>query len=241
MKDILFKIPYFPLPIFWSLILILIIVKREKLYFYLKIICMVFYLLLTPLFSQMIELPLRTDANRYNKNDNILLVLVPTAGIFKDAQLKWHPSSRSVLRASQGEFFAKNLNKPLLISGGVLNDDGISEASTLENIITYKNTLYDNFSKNSYETVFNLKNTFNISNSDQKVLIVTSPKHTLRMSLLLNSHGFQVSTFYQKVEKNINIYSFIPDVRSINSINASLYEYMAIIKYIFKRYIIIGY
>lgn len=240
MKDILFKMLYFPLPIFWSLILILIIVKREKLYFYLKIICLAFYILLTPLFSQIIEFPLRTDANRYNENDNILLVLVPTAGIFKDAQLKWHPSSKSILRASQGEFFAKKLNKSLLISGGVLNDEGVSEASTLRNIITYKNTLYDNYSQNSYETVLNLKNTFTISNSEQKILIVTSPKHILRMSLLLNSHGFQVSTFYKKVENNINIYSFIPDIRSINSINASLYEYMAIIKYLYMKYIIIS-
>ena len=79
------------------------------------------------------------------------------------------------------------------------------------------------------------------NNTKEKILIVTSPKHALRMSLLLSSHGFLFSRYKEEFNNTINIYSFIPDVRSINSINASLYEYMAIIKYIFKRYIIIGY
>ena len=220
------------------------LVKKENLYFYLKITCIAFYISLTPLFSYLFEIPLRISVNEYTKDNKILLVLVPTAGIFKDIQSRWHPSSNTILRVAQGELLAKQLNKPLLISGGVLNKDGVSEASAVKNILSYKNVIYDEYSKNSYETVLNLQNLIaknNTNNTNDKILIVTSPKHALRMSLLLSSHGFLFSRFKEKFNNTIDIYSFIPDVRSINSINASLYEYMAIIKYIFKRYIIIGY
>jgi len=217
------------------------LVKKENLYFYLKITCIAFYISLTPLFSYLFEIPLRITVNEYTKDNKILLVMVPTAGIFKDIQSRWHPSSNTILRVAQGELLAKQLNKPLLISGGVLNKDGVSEASAVKNILSYKNVIYDEYSKNSYETVFNLQNLIQKNNTKEKILIVTSPKHALRMSLLLSSHGFLFSRFKEKFNNTIDIYSFIPDVRSINSINASLYEYMAIIKYIFKRYIIIGY
>jgi len=217
------------------------LVKKENLYFYLKIICITFYITLTPFFSYLLELPLRISVNEYTGNNKIFLVLVPTAGIFKDAQSRWHPSSNTVLRVAQGELLAKQLNKPLLISGGILNEDGISEASAVKNILSYKNIIYDDYSKNSYETVINLQNLIEKNNTKQKILIVTSPKHALRMSLLLNSHGFLVSRFKEEFNNSINFNSFIPDVRSINSVNASLYEYMAIIKYIYKRYIIIGF
>ena len=216
------------------------LVKKENLYFYLKITCIAFYISLTPLFSYLFEIPLRISVNEYTKDKKILLVLVPTAGIFKDVQSRWHPSSNTILRVAQGEILAKQLNKPLLISGGVLNKDGVSEASAVKNILSYKNVIYDEYSKNSYETVLNLQNLIK-NNTKEKILIVTSPKHALRMSLLLSSHGFLFSRFKEEFNNIIDIYSFIPDVRSINSINASLYEYMAIIKYIFKRYIIIGY
>ena len=241
MKEILFKFFYFPFPIFWSLILIMFLVKKENLYFYLKITCIAFYISLTPLFSYLFEIPLRISVNEYTKDNKILLVLVPTAGIFKDVQSRWHPSSNTILRVAQGEILAKQLNKPLLISGGVLNKDGVSEASAVKNILSYKNVIYDEYSKNSYEAVFNLQSLIEKNNTKEKILIVTSPKHALRMSLLLSSNGFLFSRFKEEFNNTIDIYSFIPDVRSINSINASLYEYMAIIKYIFKRYIIIGY
>ena len=217
------------------------LVKKENLYFYLKITCIAFYISLTPLFSYLFEIPLRISVNEYTKDTKILLVLVPTAGIFKDVQSRWHPSSNTILRVAQGEILAKQLNKPLLISGGVLNKDGVSEASAVKNILSYKNVIYDEYSKNSYETVLNLQNLIKKNNTKEKILIVTSPKHALRMSLLLSSNGFLFSRFKEEFNNTIDIYSFIPDVRSINSINASLYEYMAIIKYIFKRYIIICY
>ena len=138
---------------------------------------------------------------------------------------------------SQAEKLAIELNIPLLVSGGVVNDFGVSEASTVKKHILYKNVLYDHESKNSYETVKNLKNIINISNSKQKVLIITSPKHSLRMKLILSSHGYSVASYASELEKHFHYNMFLPDARTIHENNASLYEYMAILKYIYLQYI----
>ena len=239
MKDILYNIVYFPLPILWLIIFISIFAKKKNIFFYTKIVGILFYITLTPIFSNFIDYPLRKSFHIY-ADEPILAVLVPTAGIYKDVQSKWHPSSNTVQRVSQGELLAKELDKPLIISGGILNFEGISEASITKNLVTYKNTIYENESKNSYETVINLKNFYNpASHKKERILLVTSPKHILRMSLLLVSHGFSVASYNNHINKVINIYSFLPDIRTVNSNNASLYEYFAIIKYIYKKYIVL--
>ena len=237
MKEVLFKIIYFPLPVFWFLIALLIFCNKDKIFFYIRILCIFFYILLTPIFSTLIEIPLMASWKEYDKNDNIATVLVPTAGIFRDMQSKWHPSSNTILRVSSGESIARLLGKPLLISGGVLNEEGTSEADTVKKIISYDNVTYDNESKNSYETALNLKRYIKEIFPKEKILIVTSPKHSLRMSLLLSSRGFSNAVLKENLNDKISFFSFMPDVRSINSINGSLYEYMAILKYILNNYI----
>ena len=42
---------------------------------------------------------------------------------------------------------AKKLNIPLIISGGNVNNQGVSEASTVGNYIKYNNVFYDHISK----------------------------------------------------------------------------------------------
>ena len=225
------------MPFFWLLILILILAKRKNLYIYIRLACVIIYISLTPIFSNLLAFPLLSDLNNYKKGENYDFVLVPTAGIFQDFQSRWHASTKTINRVSQAEKLAIELNIPLLVSGGVVNDFGVSEASTVKKHILYKNVLYDHESKNSYETVKNLKNIINISNSKQKVLIITSPKHSLRMKLILSSHGYSVASYASELEKHFHYNMFLPDARTIHENNASLYEYMAILKYIYLQYI----
>ena len=188
-----------------------------------------------PFFSSLIEYPLLKSIHNYSEQDDISVVLVPTAGIYKDNKSNWRPSVNTILRVSQGEILAKELNIPLFVSGGIVNTNGISEADVAKKIVTYKNTIFDGKSRNSYETVVNFNNIFNEDNI--RVLLVTSPHHIMRMSLLLKSHGFLVSNYHKKENKEITLYSFLPDARMVYKINSIMYEYMAIIKYIFKKYI----
>jgi uncharacterized SAM-binding protein YcdF (DUF218 family) len=239
LKDALNNIIYFPLPIFWLIIFISVFAKKKNISFYIKILGILFYVTLTPIFASLIDYPLRKNSHTYT-GENILAVLVPTAGIYKDIQSKWYPSSNTVQRVAQGELLAKELKKPLIISGGILNIEGVSETSITRKLVTYQNTKYEDKSKNSYETVINLKTFYNpVLYKKEKILLVTSPKHILRMSLLLSTHGFSVVSYNKHFNKDINIYSFLPDIRTVSSNNASLYEYFAIINYIYKKYIVL--
>ena len=189
-----------------------------------------------PFFSYLLEYPLIKGIHSYSEEDDIFIILVPTAGVYMDSQLNWHPSTNTVLRVSQGELLAKKLDKPLFISGGKVNGMDVAESDVAKKIVSYDNVIYENKSKNSYETIINFKNKFNkVNKNNERVLLVTSPHHILRMSLLLNSYGFAVSSFNKNIDKNINIYSFLPDIRMVHKINSILYEYMAIIKYIFNK------
>jgi uncharacterized SAM-binding protein YcdF (DUF218 family) len=189
-----------------------------------------------PFFSYLLEYPLIKGIHSYSEEDDIFIILVPTAGVYMDSQLNWHPSTNTVLRVSQGELLAKKLDKPLFISGGKVNGMDVAESDVAKKIVSYDNVIYENKSKNSYETIINFKNKFNkVNKNNERVLLVTSPHHILRMSLLLNSYGFAVSSFNKNIDKNINIYSFLLDIRMVHKINSILYEYMAIIKYIFNK------
>ena len=230
MKDLLNNIIYYPLPILWFIFIILIFVNRTYKYYYLRLLCIIFYFTLTPFFLMLIEYPLINVGKNYSFGEQIALVLVPTAGIYKDNNGIWHPSVNTVLRVSKGESMAQKLKKPLIISGGITNSYSISEAEVSKKIISYKNTIFEKESKNSYETVINLKNKYNnIIKNHEKILLVTSPHHNLRMSLLLKSHGLSSNNILINKNKNITLYSFIPDARIANKINSVLYEYMAII------------
>ena len=238
MKDLLYNIVYYPLPILWLFLIIFIFVNRTKLSYYLRLMLTIFYITLTPLFLILIEYPLINGGNNYSAGEKIALVLVPTAGIYKDNNGVWHPSVNTILRVSAGELMAKKLKIPLIISGGITNNNSISEADVSKKIVSYKNTIFENSSKNSYETVLNIQKKYiDIIQNNEKILLVTSPLHNLRMSLLLQSHGIFSYNIIIEKNKNITLYSFLPDVRIIKKINSVFYEYMAIIKYIYKKYI----
>ena len=142
------------------------------------------------------------DDNFDYDNEKYSAVLVPTAGIYKDVNFSWHPSSNSVLRAKLGEKMAKKYNLPLIISGGKIELSGKSEAETVGKIINYNNIILETYSRNSYETSKNMPGVYdkNQLNKELSILLVTSAKHSLRMSLALEKKGFKAKI---KVEHGI--------------------------------------
>ena len=239
MKEVIYSIFYFPLPIFWFLLIAMFLVNVKRRMTIFKIIILMFYISLTPLFANIIEYPLTRGDNFDYDNEKYSAVLVPTAGIYKDVNFSWHPSSNSVLRAKLGEKMAKKYNLPLIISGGKIELSGKSEAETVEKIINYNNVILETYSRNSYQTSKNMTDVYNKNklNKELSILLVTSAKHSLRMSLALEKKGFKVKKYIFNNKYIINFNSFLPDARTININNASLYEYIGIIFYFLKGYI----
>ena len=237
MKELLYNIFFLPLPILWVLILILIFRNKLNIVLVLKTVVIFFYIILTPIFSIIFEYPLTKGSKIYSDGDKVSYVLVPTAGIYKDAKFDWHPSTTSILRIKQAELIAERLKVPLVISGGVINSKNLAEASIMKKYVTYKNTIYEIKSKNSYETAVNLKNILLKYDIDTKspLLLVTSTRHTLRMSLTLKSQGYHVVNYQKKPNLRIKPSLFFPDSRA--GINKALYEYLGFFKYVSMQYI----
>jgi len=239
LKEIITHVYYFPLPFLWLLIYFILFIKKEGYFLYVKLLTLVFYISLTPIFSFLLEYPLINIKNKYNSNIKYEAVLVPTAGIYKDYNNKWYPSYNSILRVSQGEKLAKKLNIPLIVSGGHLFINSVSEAEIVKNIINYDNLILEKSGKNSYETSVNLIKIFETHNLDIKMplLLVTSPQHSLRMYLSLRTQGFNVKNYSLSERFKFDYKVFLPDIATIGKNNISLYEYTGILFYLFKRHI----
>ena len=87
MKEVIYSIFYFPLPIFWFLLIAMFLVNVKRRMTIFKIIILMFYISLTPLFANIIEYPLTRGDNFDYDNEKYSAVLVPTAGIYKDVNL----------------------------------------------------------------------------------------------------------------------------------------------------------
>ena len=160
-KELIYNIFFFPLPIFWLLLFVCFFIKLNNRIFYIKILTVIFFITLTPLFSFLLEYPLLKNSNNKYLNDNFSAVLVPTAGIYKDYNSKWYPSSNTILRVNLGEALAKKYKIPLIISGGKLDLHSPSESKITSYMLDYQNIILDTRSRNSYETSKNLKKNYN--------------------------------------------------------------------------------
>ena len=191
-----------------------------------------------PIFIDIIEYPLKANSFSYIEGNNISIVLVPTAGSYKDYNNNWHPSSTSIMRAVIGDSVAKKLNTTLVISGGDLHESGISEAFLVSKIIN-EDAILDHTSKSTADTVINLKYIIEENNiiMDYPILLVTSPIHNLRASMTLKSYGYKVKIFNKNLNNKYSIIDFIPNSKSYTYLNNALYEYIGILKYILNGHI----
>jgi len=239
MKSYLYNIAFFPIPLIWITLFILIFRLKKNSYLFLKLFFLIFFIISLPIFIQEFSYPLTKGAPIY-KNEKVSSVLVLTAGSFQDSQGNWHPSSNTIRRVVRGDKIARLLNIPLIISGGTLHEGGFSESSLALNLIEERKDIYkDIYSKNTHEAAKNLKVTLlkNGINADLPIILVTSPIHNLRTALTLKSYNYDVIIYDKSFKRKYNISSFIPDSRSFVYFNNALYEYMGIIKYILNGYI----
>jgi len=238
MKEYLYNLVFFPLPIIWFMFFIVILKLKRYSYVSFKIIFFLLFIMSIPITTYIIEYPLKANSNSYLKGDNISIVLVPTAGSYKDYNNNWHPSSTSILRAVIGETLAIKLNTTLIISGGDIQKSNISEALLVSKMIN-QDAILDHDSKNTSDTVINLKYIIEENNitMEHPILLVTSPIHNLRASMTLKSYGYNVKNFNQKLNKKYSIIDFIPSSKSFIYLNNALYEYIGILKYILNGHI----
>ncbi len=227
------------MPFIWFMFFIILFSSKVKIYSYFKYLLMLLFLLSLPIFIHLIEIPLNNSLNKFSNKDNISAVIVLTAGSYKDVNNNWHPSSKSIKRAALGDKISKELNIPLIISGGNKSKSMPAESLIVSRLIKNNMIILDTESSNTYESAINLEailKTINL-NKNNNYLLITSNLHNLRSALTFKAQNYNIKTYNYKVLEDIGYYKFIPSAKSFMILNHCLYEYYGIIKYIFLGYI----
>lgn len=238
-KNLIYTLIFLPMPFIWGMFFVILVASREKIVFFFKIIFALLLIFSLPLFNTILEYPLKNFNNNYDMKQKVSLVLVPTAGIYKDPFGIWHASNSTVFRTISGYNLARNIGVPLVISGGQTKNNSPAESYIAKKYLFEENSvIIETESKNSFQTAYNLKNIVKSYKLDNGIIVVsTSPIHNLRMNLVLRSNGFNAKNILIEEPKKNYFLQLIPHSGSFLRINGSIYEYLGIIEYIFKGYI----
>ena len=197
-----------------------------------------FFLFSLPIFFYLIQIPLTTNNNFFKLNENIdySIILVPTGGIkyYKNSN-KFLPTHQSIKRFLDAKKISKELNIPILISGGTTKKGLRAEADVVFNFFKKSDTsniFLETNSKNSYETAVNVKNILIKKNLSKNIILVTDSLHIKRMSSALRKQGVNpyIKNNDFKIKKQFR--NFVPNPNNFSKINKVKYEYMGILFYL---------
>jgi uncharacterized SAM-binding protein YcdF (DUF218 family) len=238
LKEYLYNFAFFPLPIIWFMLIIIIFnIKNISAYF--KAIFIILFLLSLPIIIELIKFPLNIGAAKYSPEDSISAIIVLTGGAYKDINNKWYPSRTSITRTVIANNIAKKLNVPLIILGGKQNLGQPAESLIVSNYINNDNMSLDFKSKNTYQSVNNIEKILlqNNLNKQDTFLVITSKIHNLRTALTFKSQNYKVKLYNYPSIRIFDVRQFLPNSKSFLLLNNCLYEYFGIIKYILLGYI----
>jgi len=242
LKDFLYNLVFFPLPIIWFMFYIILFKAKKNIYFYFKITFILLFIISLPIFIEIFGFPLSKGTSKFSSETNFSAVIVLTGGSYKDVNDKWYPSSTSIKRAVLANNISKKLNIPLIILGGKNTLDTPAESLLVSKVIDNDNLILDYESKNTYQSVINLEKILVENNLNRKdnFIVITSKLHNLRTTLTFKSQNYKIKVYEYSSFSRFSLQKFIPSSKSFIILNNCLYEYYGIIKYILLGYITIN-
>jgi uncharacterized SAM-binding protein YcdF (DUF218 family) len=146
-----------------------------------------------PLTAKLSLLPLLQAVPNWQDGIQVGAIVVPSGGAYEDTAGYWHPSSESVQRISLAASIQTRLGIPLLITGGKLREDGISEARIVAETFEFEpgQVWLDESARNTHENARALAVRLRELRID-RVLMITSLAHVPRMSASLRANGLKV-------------------------------------------------
>ena len=137
---------------------------------------------------------------------------------------------------------AKETNLPLLFSGGGI---GLKEANNTKSDLdllqksfnTNVECFYEGESLNTWQNAEYSAEFFNKKGWSKDIYLVTSAYHMKRASLMFKNFGFRVNSksIGILVEKDDNIFNYLPNMRSLKNSYKALHEYLGLIFFAFKQ------
>ncbi len=141
-------------------------------------------------------------------------------------------SQHSILRTYYAGFLVKQLQLPILVSGGVPFKDGVSEAVLMESFLNHLDVSVSWLENNSLNTEQNAINTAKLLQEEgiSSILLVSSAYHLKRAKLLFEQQGFQVAlapTDFYGIYSGVSIPWFkkwLPDLEALQQVRRVLHE-----------------
>ncbi|MDF1750198.1 MAG: YdcF family protein [Alphaproteobacteria bacterium] len=165
-----------------------------------------------------------------------MAVLVFGAGLGSDEHGHVWPSGNTLARGFAGMWLANSLAAPILITGGVTDGAGPSEAELIAEYLVFKGLKSPVFiEKNSLNTYENAINSYEIMKQNQWAgfYAVTDPLHSRRAVACLRAAGVPVVIFsLESKAVVIGIGDFLPTVGGLNRWRGLGYEITASLYYI---------
>ena len=167
-------------------------------------------------------------------------IVVPTGGIFSDESGQWWASSSSIHRVAAAKRLLNDLNVPLIISGGSLQDNQPAEAVIVAKQlgVANSNLILETKARNSQETAEALVAVMKDLPAGP-VLLITSDVHMARMAAVLKHAGLKVlrAPGKRSVFEDLGWTDFLPTADGLGYSAAASREYWGILWYILAGYI----
>ncbi len=202
------------------------------------------FVLSLPIVARALLLPLLATVTLYDGADLAGdIILVPTAGIFRDVEGTPWPSAESIRRASQGRRIQVQTGLPLAIIGGDPQGIGVAEAFVVADALgeTPGPVVIDGAADNSIETAFALARIVR-EIGGREVILATTPTHVARMAASLRRVGVVVlaDLSAHPARQPVAITDFLPSAGGLAQSRHVIREYAAILWYLFDGSIRVG-
>jgi uncharacterized SAM-binding protein YcdF (DUF218 family) len=190
----------------------------------------------SPLVGKAIAVPLyRAAPDPAIPSEGYDLIVVPTAGVRRNAEGGWRPSEESILRFDLGRELQRRFDTPLLLIGGALEPDMPSEAEVIAAAagVVEPRLLLDSEPVNSWETSRRVAQLLE-NREYPRVILVTSAYHMLRMAASLRSAGlivFGVTTDLRGHRRAVRLSDVIPSMHGLNLVRTATHEYLMTVWY----------
>ena len=146
-----------------------------------------------PLTAKLALLPMLHAVPRWHEGLQVGAIVVPTGGAFEDIGGRWHPSHESVQRVGLAATMQEKLGIPLLITGGNIRKEGVSEARIVAETLGLEpdHVWFDESARNTHENALVLADRLSEMKVD-RIMMVTSLSSMPRMAASLRANGLNV-------------------------------------------------
>ena len=228
-----------PIPLFLSVAVGLVFWNRRRLSFALifgATVLMIGFSM--PIVADLLAQPLalsKAPMENLNSSRNVA-ILVPTAGIFRDSNGRWWSNNTGIERAATGQRWSRDLELPLILSGGSPNGETRSEAEVLASQLGLfgPDIILETEARNTYETAVRAARIMQKLGGNH-IVLVTSAVHSARMAASLRRQGLVVSAVPVRSSNGKPklewIAQFLPSAGGLGLSRAAIHEYLAILFY----------